>query len=149
MGVHNLAGKPAPKEMLVDVQALVDAYYSLHPDMNVASHRVSFGTSGHRGSSFSYSFNEDHILSITQAICDYKKETGIDGPLFMGKDTHALSEPAFRTALEVLAANAVTVMIQEDGGFTLHPAPRNCKSSFPCAIRGFRLTLISVIIREL
>ena len=121
MGVHHLAGNPAPKEMLVNVQALIDAYYALHPDMNVASHRVSFGTSGHRGSSFSYSFNEDHILAITQAICDYKKELAIDGPLFMGKDTHALSEPAFRTALEVLAANAVTVMIQEGGGFTPTP----------------------------
>jgi len=121
MGVHHLAGKPAPSEMLVNVQALNDAYYEFHPDPKVSSHRVSFGTSGHRGSSLSCSFNEDHILAITQAICDYKKGLSIDGPLFLGKDTHALSEPAFRTALEVLAANAATVMIAEGGGFTPTP----------------------------
>jgi phosphoglucomutase len=121
MGIHHLAGKPAPSEMLVDVQALINAYYSLHPDPIIATHRVSFGTSGHRGSSLTYSFNEDHILAITQAICDFKAEMGYDGPLFLGKDTHALSEPAFRTVMEVLAANAVTVMIQESSGYTPTP----------------------------
>ena len=121
MGIHELAGKPAPPEMLVNIEKLLDAYYSMHPDPNVSDQRVSFGTSGHRGSALDVGFNEDHILAITQAICDYKKEMGYDGPLFMGKDTHALSEPAFKTALEVLAANAVTVMIQEDGGFTPTP----------------------------
>jgi phosphoglucomutase len=121
MGIHELAGKPAPKEMLVNVEALVAAYYSRHPEPGNAAQKVSFGTSGHRGSSLDGSFNEDHILAITQAICDYKKEMGLEGPLFIGKDTHALSEPAFRTALEVLAANAVTVMIQEDDGFTPTP----------------------------
>jgi phosphoglucomutase len=121
MGVHHLAGRPAPADMLVNVPALVDAYYSLHPDMNNPAQRVSFGTSGHRGSSFGANFNEDHILAITQAICDFKAGMGLDGPLFIGKDTHALSEPAFRTALEVLAANAVTVMIQEGGGYTPTP----------------------------
>jgi len=121
MGVHHLAGKPAPAEMLVDIDKLINAYYSQHPDVNNPAQKVSFGTSGHRGSSFETSFNEDHILAITQAICDYKKEKGVEGPLFMGKDTHALSGPAFRTALEVLAANAVTVMIQEGGGFTPTP----------------------------
>jgi len=121
MGLHHLAGKPAPQEMLIDVKALVDAYYSLHPDPGTAAHRVSFGTSGHRGSSLLCSFNEDHILAITQAICDFRAHMGYDGPLFMGKDTHALSQPAFRTALEVLAANAVTVMIDEAGGYTPTP----------------------------
>ncbi len=121
MGVHHLAGRPAPAEMLLDVEPLVDAYYALHPDMGIPAHRVAFGTSGHRGTSLSCSFNEDHILAITQAICDYKREVGIDGPLFMGRDTHALSAPAFRTALEVLAANAVTVMIDENDGYTPTP----------------------------
>lgn len=121
MGVHHLAGLPAPTEMLLDVKPLMDAYYALHPDMAVPAHRVAFGTSGHRGTSLASSFNEDHILAIAQAICDYKKETGIDGPLFMGRDTHALSEPAFRTALEVFAANAVTVMIDEEDGYTPTP----------------------------
>ncbi|HWR67864.1 MAG TPA: phosphoglucomutase (alpha-D-glucose-1,6-bisphosphate-dependent) [Desulfomonilia bacterium] len=118
---HPLAGRPAPKDMLVDVSALIDAYYSVHPDPSVSIQRVAFGTSGHRGSSVSGSFNEDHILAITQAICDYKREYSITGPLFLGKDTHGLSEPAFRSALEVLAANAVNVMIDEGGGYTPTP----------------------------
>ncbi len=121
MRTYLLAGKPAPSEMLVDVQELINAYYSLHPDPGIAAHRVSFGTSGHRGSSLAYSFNEDHIMAITQAICEYKIQMGYGGPLFLGKDTHALSEPAFKTALGVLAANAVIVMIQEGGGYTPTP----------------------------
>ena len=108
--------------MLVNVPRLVTAYYTEHPDVSVASQKVSFGTSGHRGSSFECSFNEDHILAITQAICQYRKEGGVDGPLFLAKDTHALSEPAFATALEVLAANEVDVMADRAWGFTPTPA---------------------------
>ncbi len=121
MALHDLAGKPAPKSLLVDVEALVDTYYSIHPDPVDPVQRVSFGTSGHRGSSSAGSFNEDHILAITQAVCDYKREYSITGPLFLGKDTHGLSGPAFRSTLEVLAANAVNVMIDEGGGFTPTP----------------------------
>lgn len=121
MALHDLAGKPAPREMLVDVGALIDAYFSIRPDSADPVQRVSFGTSGHRGSSLTGSFNEDHILAITQAICDYKREYSITGPLFLGKDTHGLSEPAFRSALEVLSANAVNVMTDETGGFTPTP----------------------------
>src|ERR1035438_188095 len=102
MALNPLAGKPPLPAMLVDVPRLVTAYYSEKPDVNVASQKVSFGTSGHRGSAFHRSFNEDHILATTQAICEHRRETHVDGPLFMGKDTHALSEPAFATALEVL-----------------------------------------------
>ncbi|HQI80687.1 MAG TPA: phosphoglucomutase, alpha-D-glucose phosphate-specific, partial [Deltaproteobacteria bacterium] len=121
MALHELAGRPAPQTMLVDVKALVEAYYGIRPDPTDPRCRVSFGTSGHRGSSLAGSFNEEHILAITQAICDYKKEMHIDGPLFLGMDTHALSGPAFRTALEVLAANALTVMIAEGGAYTPTP----------------------------
>src|SRR5664280_1807032 len=103
MALHPLAGKPPEPSMLADIPRLVTAYYMEHPDVSVASQKVSFGTSGHRGSSFECSFNQDHILAITQAICQYRKEGGVDGPLFLAKDTHALSEPAFATALEVLA----------------------------------------------
>jgi phosphoglucomutase len=108
--------------MLVNVPRLVTAYYTGHPDVSVASQKVSFGTSGHRGSSFHGSFNEDHILAITQAICQYRGEGGADGPLFLAKDTHALSEPAFTTALEVLAGNEVDVMIDRGRGYTPTPA---------------------------
>jgi phosphoglucomutase len=122
MSVSPLAGKPAPKSLLVDVPKLIAAYYERHPDPAVRGERVSFGTSGHRGTSFAGTFNEDHILAITQAICQYRREQHIDGPLFIGIDTHALSGPAFTTALEVLAANGVDVMIDRDGGFTPTPA---------------------------
>jgi phosphoglucomutase len=121
MPVSPLAGKPAPRSLLVNVPRLVAAYYSLHPDVSVPAQQVAFGTSGHRGSSFDASFNEDHILAVTQAICDYRAKEGIKGPLFMGKDTHALSEPAIITALEVLAANGATTFIQEGGGYTPTP----------------------------
>ena len=116
-----LAGKPAPASILVNVPRLVIAYYAEHPDPSVVTERVSFGTSGHRGSSFDRTFNEAHILAITQAICSYRQTHRIGGPLFMGMDTHALSEPAFVSALEVLAANGVEVMIDRDSGYTPTP----------------------------
>jgi phosphoglucomutase len=121
MALHALAGKPVPTEMLVNVSRLVSSYYTRHPDVKEPSHKVAFGTSGHRGSSFKNNFNEDHILAITQAICCYRREQGINGPLFLGMDTHALSEPALATALEVLSANDVQVMIQKDLGYTPTP----------------------------
>src|SRR6478736_418322 len=119
--VNPLAGKPAPASMLVNVPKLVTAYYAEHPDAAVAAERVAFGTSGHRGSAFARSFNDAHILAITQAICSYRQAHQIDGPLFMGMDTHALSEPAFESALEVLAANGVEVMIDQARGYTPTP----------------------------
>jgi phosphoglucomutase len=119
--VSPLAGKPAPREMLVDIGRLDREYYARKPDVADATQRVAFGTSGHRGSPFSASFTEAHILAITQAICDYRREQGIDGPLYLGKDTHALSGPAERTAIEVLAANGVTAIIQRDDGVTPTP----------------------------
>ena len=122
MNVHPLAGQPAPSNVLVDVAKLIAAYYDDKPDPKEPSHRVSFGTSGHRGSSFRFSFNEEHILATTQAICDYRVAEGIDGPLYVGVDTHALSEPAARTALEVLAANGVETCIAPEGHFTPTPA---------------------------
>jgi phosphoglucomutase len=121
MNTHPLAGKPAPKTSLVNVPRLVSAYYTQQPDAKAPEQRVAFGTSGHRGSSFKSSFNEAHILAITQAIWLYRKQQGIDGPLFLGMDTHALSEPARATALEVLAANGVTVMIDQDLAYTPTP----------------------------
>ncbi len=119
--INPLAGKPAPAEMLVDVPKLVTAYFSDMPDPAIASQRVSFGTSGHRGSAFDCAFNEAHILAISQAICLYRKQAGIDGPLFLGKDTHALSEPALASALEIFAANDIETMIDEKGGYTPTP----------------------------
>jgi phosphoglucomutase len=117
-----LAGQPAPDSLLVNVPQLVTAYFTDAPDPSVAEQRVAFGTSGHRGSSLQRSFNEQHILAVSQAICDYRHEERIDGPLFLGMDTHALSEPAFATALEVLAANGVEVMIAEGTPYTPTPA---------------------------
>jgi len=119
--ISPLAGKPAPPSMLINVPRLVTAYYAERPDASVAAERVTFGTSGHRGSAFDRSFNEAHILAITQAICSYRRANGVDGPLFMGIDTHALSEPACVSALEVLAANGVEVMIDRDRGYTPTP----------------------------
>jgi phosphoglucomutase len=116
------AGQPAATEDLVDVAKLVTAYYAVHPDPGEAAQRVSFGTSGHRGSAFTATFNEDHILAATQAICEYRAAHGIDGPLFLGADTHALSEPARVSALEVLAANGVRVLVDSRGGYTPTPA---------------------------
>jgi phosphoglucomutase len=121
MTISPPAGKPAPREMLVDLARLERDYYERRPDLDDPEQRVSFGTSGHRGSPFRGSFNEAHILAITQAICDYRRIRGTDGPLYMGKDTHALSAPAQRTALEVLAANGVQTIIQRNDGFTPTP----------------------------
>jgi phosphoglucomutase len=122
MQVDPRAGKPADPSMLVNLPRLVTAYYALKPDAHIQAQRVAFGTSGHRGSSFEASFNEDHILAITQAICEYRKKEKINGPLFLAMDTHGLSEPALATALEVLAANEVGVFIDQDGGYTPTPA---------------------------
>ncbi|MGA7494348.1 MAG: phosphoglucomutase (alpha-D-glucose-1,6-bisphosphate-dependent) [Syntrophobacteraceae bacterium] len=121
MGVSPLAGKPAPQSILVNIPRLVSTYYTNHPDPSEKSQLVEFGTSGHRGSSFKNTFNEDHILAIAQAICEFRKTSGIRGPLFLGKDTHALSEPSFATAIEVLAANGVDIVIQSDRGYTPTP----------------------------
>jgi phosphoglucomutase len=121
MSAHALAGKKAPKEILVNVPRLISAYYVNKPDGNEPSQKVVFGTSGHRGSSLNYSFNEDHIYAITQAVCCYRKEEGITGPLFMGFDTHALSEPALVSAVEVLAANGVETRIAKDMNYTPTP----------------------------
>ena len=122
MRVSPLAGKPAPESILVNVPRLVTAYYTERPDASVSAQRVAFGTSGHRGSAFDKSFNEWHILAISQAICLYRKQQKIDGPLFLGIDTHALSVPAMASALEVLAANGVEVMIAEGDEYTPTPA---------------------------
>ena len=119
--VHPLAGKPAPESLLVNVPKLVTAYYAEHPVPSEAAQRVIFGTSGHRGSSLQAGFNEAHILAITQAICLYRRAGGINGPLFLGWDTHALSEPARVSALEVLAANGVEVMVDEHDDVTPTP----------------------------
>jgi phosphoglucomutase len=121
MKISPLAGKPAPKEMLIDVARLEKEYFERHPDLHDPNQLVSFGTSGHRGSPLHGTFTEAHILAITQAICDYRRQQGSDGPLYMGKDTHALSGPAQRTALEVLAANNVETIIQENDGVTPTP----------------------------
>jgi phosphoglucomutase len=119
--ISPLAGKPAPKELLVDLARLEREYFERKPDVSDRNQLVAFGTSGHRGSSLHGAFNEAHILAITQAICDYRRGQGIDGPLYMGKDTHALSSPAQQTALEVLAANGVETIIQENNGVTPTP----------------------------
>jgi len=122
MAIHPLAGKPAPAEVLIDVAALEKAYYERRPNIDDPAELVSFGTSGHRGSPLSASLNEAHILAITQAICEYRASKQITGPLFVGKDTHAASGPAQRTAIEVLAGNSVDTIIQRDDGFTPTPA---------------------------
>src|SRR6266699_1920925 len=121
MNINPMAGKPATESMLLNVPKLLDAYYTERPDAAIPSQRVVFGTSGHRGSAFERSFNEWHILAITQAICEYRKTNAIDGPLFLGIDTHAVSKPAFSSAMEVLAANSVDVMISANGDYTPTP----------------------------
>ena len=121
MAFHPLAGKPAPQSILTNIPRLVSSYYTLVPDPAEAAHRVAFGTSGHRGCSEKYSFNERHILAISQAVCEYRAGLGIDGPLFLGIDTHALSEPALISAVEVFAANGVQLMIDADSGYTPTP----------------------------
>ncbi len=124
------AGKPAPKEMLINVPRLISAYYTHRPDPADPAHAVSFGTSGHRGTATANSFNEDHILAISQAICEYRQSEGATGPLYMGMDTHALSEPAQATAVEVFAANGVHVRIQAGGGYTPTPVISHAILSF-------------------
>ncbi len=121
MTISPLAGKPAPQNILVNIPKLVSAYYTGKPDPSITAEKVSFGTSGHRGSSFKNSFNENHILAITQAICFYRKQKNIDGPLYIGFDTHALSAPAFATAMEVLAANDIETMIATNDEYTPTP----------------------------
>ena len=121
MAISPLAGKPAPKGMLLDLARLEKEYYQRRPDVTDPNQLVSFGTSGHRGTSLNGTFTEAHILAITQAICDYRRAQGTDGPLYMGKDTHALSAPAQRTALEVLAANGVETIIQSGDAVTPTP----------------------------
>jgi phosphoglucomutase len=122
MSIDPRAGTPARPEDLVDVSALLAAYHDLHPDPEDPAQRVAFGTSGHRGSSFKTTFNDDHIAATSQAICEYRAAQGTDGPLFLGRDTHALSEPAWITAVEVFAANGVRVLVDEADGFTPTPA---------------------------
>lgn len=122
MSTHPMAGKPADISQLTDIPKLITAYYAGRPDPAERTQRVAFGTSGHRGSSFTNSFNEAHIVAITQAICEYRAQSGVTGPLFLAKDTHALSEPAFVSALEVLAANGVEVMVDTNLGYTPTPA---------------------------
>ena len=121
MATNPRAGQPASKDDLVDIPALVSAYYSLKPDASITGERVTFGTSGHRGKAFKKSFNEAHIRAVTQATCEYRKKEGFDGPLFIGKDSHALSTPAQITAIEVLAANGVSTLIAEENGYTATP----------------------------
>ena len=122
MNVSPLAGKLAPVATLLDVSKLVTAYYTERPDPTVRAERVAFGTSGHRGSSFDRTFNEWHLIAISEAICRYRRSKGIDGPLFLGLDTHALSVPAGASALEVLAANGVDVMLSANDEYTPTPA---------------------------
>jgi phosphoglucomutase len=121
MGVHELAGQPAPKSLLVDVGRLIAAYYDNRPDLADPGQRVSFGTSGHRGSSLRNSFNQAHIIAVSKAICEYRRKKGVTGPLFLGMDTHALSRPALETAVEVFAADGVLVHAQKDFGFIPTP----------------------------
>ena len=121
MAHHPLAGQAAPASMLANIPRLITAYYTEKPDVNVREQRVTFGTSGHRGTSFKRSFNEVHIVAVAQAIYEYRKMENINGPLYLGMDTHALSEPAFASVLEVLAANSVEVMVDQDGGYTPTP----------------------------
>src|SRR5215218_7073410 len=122
MAVSERAGRRAGPEDLVDVARLVTAYYTEHPDPEDVGQRVSFGTSGHRGSSLHSAFNDDHIAATTQAICDFRRRAGTDGPLFLAKDTHALSEPAWASALEVLAGNGVQVLVDSRDAYTPTPA---------------------------
>jgi phosphoglucomutase len=133
MAISPLAGKPAPQDLLVDLTKLERQYFDRRPDVSDANQLVAFGTSGHRGTPFNNTFTEAHILAITQAICDYRRDQGVDGPLYMGKDTHALSGPAQRTALEVLAANGVQTIIQRDDGVTPTPVISRAILAYNCS----------------
>ena len=146
MNLHELAGKPAPRSILENIPRLVSAYYTYQPDVSQIAHQVAFGTSGHRGSSLKNSFNEAHILAISQAICEYRKSNKIKGPLFLGMDTHALSEPAFGSAIEVLAANKINVFIQKGFRYTPTPVISHAILTFNQKIRGGRGRADGVVI---
>jgi phosphoglucomutase len=146
MKCHELAGKPAPRSMLENIPRLVSAYYIRRPDASDPAQRVAFGTSGHRGSSLRNSFNEAHIQAISQAICEYRKAQGTDGPLFLGMDTHALSEPAFSSAVEVFAANEVDVFIQDGMGYTPTPVISHAILVHNGGLRGNRGRADGVVI---
>src|SRR5437870_12718296 len=130
MKISPLAGHPPPQAMLLDVAKLVTAYYAEIPDPSVPAQRVAFGTSGHRGSSFEKTFNEWHVLAISEAICRYRRQQGIGGPLFLGFDTHALSVPACTTAVEVLAADGIDIMLAEHDAYTPTPAVSHAIMSY-------------------
>ncbi|HMK49587.1 MAG TPA: phosphoglucomutase (alpha-D-glucose-1,6-bisphosphate-dependent), partial [Thermodesulfovibrionales bacterium] len=136
MKLHELAGKPAPRSILENIPRLTSAYYTHKPDVSESSQRVAFGTSGHRGSSLKNTFNEDHILAISQAICEYRKSKKVRGPLFLGMDTHALSEPAFASAIEVFAANRVRVLIQKGRKYTPTPVISHAILTYNLKVRG-------------
>ncbi|MBM4145496.1 MAG: alpha-D-glucose phosphate-specific phosphoglucomutase [Nitrospira sp.] len=136
MKLHELAGKPAPQSILENIPRLVAAYYTYKPDVSQATHRVAFGTSGHRGSSLKSSFNEAHILAVSQAICEYRKANRIKGPLFLGMDTHALSESAFSSAIEVFAANKINVLIQKGLRYTPTPVISHAILTYNRKVRG-------------
>src|SRR5947199_1178011 len=135
MKISPLAGHPPPPVMLLDVAKLVTAYYAEIPDPSVPAQRVAFGTSGHRGSSFERTFNEWHVLAISEAICRYRRQQGIDGPLFLGFDTHALSVPAGTTAVEVLAATRIDIMRAEHDAYTPPPAVSHAILCYNCGRR--------------
>lgn len=138
MKLHELAGKPAPGSILANIPRLISAYYTHNPDADETTQRVSFGTSGHRGSSLKHSFNEAHILAISQAICEYRKTNNIRGPLFLGMDTHALSEPAHASAIEVFGANKIPVLIQKGFRYTPTPVISHAILSYNKKVRGMR-----------
>jgi phosphoglucomutase len=146
MNIHPLAGKPVPRSMLTNIPRLISAYYVHKPDVSEPGHRVAFGTSGHRGSSLKNSFNEAHILAISQAICEYRKAENIRGPLFLGMDTHALSEPAFASAVEVFAANKVDIRVQAGYTYTPTPVISHAILTYNQKIRGIRGRADGVVI---
>ena len=138
MNLHELAGKPAPQSILENIPRLIAAYYTYKPDVSQETHRVAFGTSGHRGSSLKNSFNEAHILAVSQAICEYRKAHKIKGPLFLGIDTHALSEPAFASSIEVFAANKINVRVQKGLRYTPTPVISHAILTYNRKVRGSR-----------
>ena len=138
MKLHELAGKPAPQSILENIPRLIAAYYTYKPDLSQSTHRVAFGTSGHRGSSLKSNFNEPHILAVSQAICDYRKSHKIKGPLFLGIDTHALSEPAFASSIEVFAANKINVLVQKGLRYTPTPVISHAILTYNRKVRGSR-----------
>jgi phosphoglucomutase len=146
MALHELAGKPAPQAILENIPRLIAAYYTYKPDVAQVTHRVAFGTSGHRGSSLKNNFNEPHILAVSQAICEYRKAHNIKGPLFLGMDTHALSEPAFASAIEVFAANKINVLVQKGYRYTPTPVISHAILTYNRKIRGSRGRADGVVI---